>query len=256
MRLQGALAALGLAAGLSGPAAAVSSDPITVAVGLIIPLATEDESDPGLVVELVRETQRRAGRPQDRVEVLPWSRALSDFNQGKVQMLAPFSRTPEREPRYVWAIPLMDFVYAFGTLPPMRIDSLEQASRLESVAVWRDSSLAQFLSEQGFGNLNLTDAQAAARMLSVGRVDAWYSSLAEAVYTWRKLFGDRPLIMGAEIKRSPIWLGVTQTLPPEIVAQYRTGFRSAVTEGRYDQIMVKYLGVVAAQSRATAKEAW
>jgi polar amino acid transport system substrate-binding protein len=137
------------------------------------PLAFTDKdgSITGYCVEVVRALLRRTG---DRGEIvsLPWARAYqTGLSEPNTVLICP-KRTEERERLFQWVGPLYSTSTEFfaRTQDRVRIDSLEEARRVNSVLIPRDFYPVPNLQRAGFQNLYLTASpQASVRMLLGGR---------------------------------------------------------------------------------------
>lgn len=125
----------------------------------------------GLGVDVVEEIQRRLGQRQS-IEFMPWSRAYREV-QGPGQMaLFTVARTSVREPLFKWVGPVVTFYSAIYAPAQggMRLRSLDDAKRFESVLVVRDWYTAEELTSLGFKNLvPVSDPVTALRMLLAKR---------------------------------------------------------------------------------------
>jgi len=133
---------------------------------------TQNGVSKGLAVELVEEIQRRLGQQQQTIEFMPWSRAYREV-QGPGQIaLFTMARTPVREPLFKWVGPVVTFYSAIYAPAQggLRLRSLEDAKRFESVLVVRDWFTAEELTTLGFKNLvPVSDPVTALRMLLAKR---------------------------------------------------------------------------------------
>lgn len=125
----------------------------------------------GLSVELVQEIQRRLGQ-QDEIVVMPWSRALRVAQGPGRTALFATARTPGREHQFKWVGPIVTFYSALyaPARGGMRLHSIDDARRADTVLVVRDWYTAEQLAQQGFNNLvPVADPATAIRMMLAGR---------------------------------------------------------------------------------------
>ena len=125
----------------------------------------------GLSVEIVQEIERRLGL-KDEITLMPWSRALREVQgPGRVALFA-MARTPAREKLFKWVGPIVTF-YSSLYAPArggLRLRSLDDAKRAESVLVVRDWYTAEQLASNGFKNLvPVADPVTGIRMVLAGR---------------------------------------------------------------------------------------
>ncbi|MGD8252224.1 MAG: transporter substrate-binding domain-containing protein, partial [Desulfobacterales bacterium] len=115
---------------------------------------TRDGRITGSSTEIVREILRRLGEP-DGIQVLPWARSYKLLNSRPNVALFSTTRTPEREDRFFWIGPLFTVHYGFYARKSshLRIDSLEDAKKVGSIATYKDDVKEQLLKSMGFVNL-------------------------------------------------------------------------------------------------------
>ena len=87
------------------------------------------------------------------------------------------------------------------------LNSVEDARKLKTIAVYRKSHLENYLRENGFTtSLVLTNnSDTSAKLLDAGRVDAWYASVHEARWLYKKGVLRHRIYVGQPILEIPIW---------------------------------------------------
>ena len=132
----------------------------------------------GLVVEVAREVQRRAGS-SDPIEIVPWARAYSMAGIEPNVVLLSIVRTAERERTMRFVGPIFQ-TEMWGYALRSRLDQLRaQDPGWHHVRAGgrRGSIFVSRAREQGYNvteELNATDT--AVRMLMAGRFDLWFES--------------------------------------------------------------------------------
>ncbi|WP_145964048.1 substrate-binding periplasmic protein [Chromobacterium phragmitis] len=127
----------------------------------------------GMVVEIVREIQRRVGS-RDAIEVMPWARAYRLAQSKADTALFNTNRIREREGMFKWVGPV---TMTSGSLfvrqdSHARADSLDEAKRLSQILVVRDWYLQQVLIDEGFSNLGtVATPNQMITMLMLGRTE-------------------------------------------------------------------------------------
>ncbi|WP_022663016.1 substrate-binding periplasmic protein [Paucidesulfovibrio longus] len=127
----------------------------------------------GFLVELMREMLRRA-HVAGKVEVVPWKRAYQVALEKPNVLLFPTSFLRDREDRFHWLAPIFKVRWVLFKKrgSPLAIESLDDARRVERIAVYRGDARHQFLARQGFANLEVVSNPCLGRnMLVSGRVD-------------------------------------------------------------------------------------
>jgi polar amino acid transport system substrate-binding protein len=217
------------------------AESLTVLVGPIEPYAIEKGDRPGAGVEILNEMAKRADI-QVNYKYEPWARAQVDAQSGKEVAILPLTRTPEREAKYVWIVPLLsDPLHLIATRKDLDIATLDKARDL-SVAVLRSTPEEDVLRKAGLTKLELTaDGDSGAKLLRAGRVDAWYTRGMVASFAYAKFGGDAAaLVHGSETQTPPMYLGGSLDFPKELGLKLTKAFESMKADGRYDQILKSY----------------
>jgi polar amino acid transport system substrate-binding protein len=218
-----------------------SAETLTVLAGPIEPYAIEKGDRPGAMVEILNEMAKRAG-VQVNIKYEPWGRAQADTQAGKEVAIIPLTRTPEREAKYAWLVPLLsDELYLHATHKDLDISKLDKARAL-SVATLRSTPQEDVLKQAGIPKLELTsDEDTNAKMLKAGRVDAWFTRGMVAPFAYTKIGGDATTLMrGSETTTPPMYLGGSLDFPKELAAKLNKAFDAMKADGSYDKIVKSY----------------
>ncbi len=109
----------------------------------------------GSSAEVVREILRRLNLP-DNIVILPWVRGYNILKTRPNVVLFSTARTKERESLFHWVGPLCTarngFYIRKGSA--IRINSLEEAKRVGSIATYKEDVREQMLKTWGFTNLD------------------------------------------------------------------------------------------------------
>jgi len=134
----------------------------------------------GSSVEIVREILRRHKQP-DNIKMLPWARGYNLLNTTPNVVLFTTTRTKEREELFHWVGPIGTSINAFYAKKGsnIRINSLEDAKKVHSIATYKEDAREQMLRSWGFNNLDSSNSPSSnLKKLLSGRVDLWlYDSL-------------------------------------------------------------------------------
>lgn len=213
----------------------------------IPPLTMDSVDRPGFLLELMEELSNRLSVEETGVQVevvyplKPWSRVLMMLGKETNTLLTPVARTPEREDIFVWITPVMRLSYAFATTSDP-IDSFEEAMKVPSVAVYRNSQHESLLLEKGFTNLDPHEGSINARLLAFGRVSAWYSTIPEAQWQWKIQKLTPKLVLGKDIFSLIVWVAGSKDFPRERIPIIRRIMREIQADGTYNQIYQDYFG--------------
>ncbi len=204
--------------------------------------AAEGGGVSGLACELVLELARRAGH-SGAVDLYPFARALAVAASAPDTLLVPVGRTPAREDRYTWIVPLVedDFLVVAKRDSTADISSFE-ALRDLSVGVIRDGVGAQLSAAHGLRHVSVvTEDQTNARKLDAGRIDAWISSWngIRAAQRGAGLRIDR-LRRGVVGSHVQVYLVGSRDLAPAVTAHWRAAFETMRADGSYGAILRKY----------------
>ncbi|WP_417067529.1 substrate-binding periplasmic protein [Niveibacterium terrae] len=207
------------------------------------PLALEKGSDaPGALIELVREMAHRSG--QDiRVEYLPWTRAQAMTQSGTHTLILPLTRTPERETRYRWLVPLYTRHIVFFVLGSRGADSLSVESlRKRRIGVLRSTPGLGQLRERGFTQiLEIESNDKMARMLKLGMLDALYGDERINRYSLQKNgLGAAGLKVFPPQQTDVLWLGGSKDISDAEIALWQDALAQIRRDKTLDRILGKY----------------
>ncbi|WP_080965516.1 substrate-binding periplasmic protein [Chromobacterium subtsugae] len=150
------------------------------------PLTFSQNGQPaGLVVEVVREIQRRVGS-HDPITVMPWARGYLLAQTQANTALFNTNRIAEREHLFKWVGPVTATLGSFFVRrdSKLKLVSLDDARKLDQILVVRDWYLQLTLSAQGFSNLSaIATPNQMVSMLMRGRADVIASEKHHAADT-------------------------------------------------------------------------
>lgn len=197
-----------------------------------------DEDNPGNSLLIARELAKRAGFSFEEVFV-PWGRAVNNTENGSRSFIIPFSRTPEREDRFIWVAPLFDMTFGFVSLETQYNDKAS-AKELNRIGVWRGTSMEEELMVEGFSNLvPVSNDKALVRMLIGGRLDAWYGSIAEAKFMFSgiEIINRKKIRFGMPIKSSPVWLAAGHDTENSVIQKARKALNAMHADGFINDVL-------------------
>lgn len=143
----------------------------------------------GIVGDVVLVSIAKAGYIA-HVKVLPWARAQKHVSRRQDILIAPLSRTPEREHNFTWIAPIMPMERAFFSLSK-QVKNYEEAKKEYSlIGVGLGSAQEEILRTQGFRReqiIELPIGENPALMLLRGRIDAWFNGVPESLYIWHEV---------------------------------------------------------------------
>jgi polar amino acid transport system substrate-binding protein len=135
----------------------------------------EDGELVGPSVEIVKEIQRRVGS-HEPIKVYPWARAYKMVLEEENVVLFGMTHTEDRHDKFKWIGPLATkrdiLVAKKGS--GIKINSLEDAKKVQRIGTLRDDTRELLLKSQGFTNLeSVSDEQQNAKKLALGRIELW-----------------------------------------------------------------------------------
>lgn len=155
-------------------------------------------------------------------------------------IVAALIRTKKRESDFTWIGELYEDSLVMVTKKPNpRIDDLEEARSLGRIGVTLGGVAEALLRERKFTNVESSlDMKAQARKLASNRVEGWCALRQSARTAWLTTGNDpAELQMGPEIMPASIWIAVSKTVPPDIVAELKKRFASLQRDGTLDRLM-------------------
>ena len=186
----------------------------------------------GPAVEIVKEIQRRVGS-NAQIQVYPWARAYKMALEEKNIILFGMARTSVRQDKFYWIGPIArkrDILVAKKG-SGIKINSLEDAKKVEHIGTLRDDTKEEFLKSHGFTNLVPThDDQRNAKKLVLGRIDLW-ATKKPGLKTICNLAGvDYQEIEEVySMREVDISIVVSKKTSDAIVQQWKTAFKKIVT---------------------------
>jgi len=198
----------------------------------------------GLDIEIVSEIQKRVGNT-DQIQLVPWTRGLKYLDVEPNTMLFSMARTKERSEFYQWIGPISDTAYGFYAKAdsPIVINSLDDAKKVASIGVYRNDIRDQFLTKQGFTNLDRASNNFSnLKKLMAGRVVVIAStSLAIKSDTKKAGYSLQDVKFLYAFLKVPIYIAVSKNTDAKIVANWNAALESMEKDGTLKAIFKKYL---------------
>jgi len=198
----------------------------------------------GMVGDVVLAALARIGK-STHVVAEPWPRAQVNVARGKNMLIIPLSRTPEREELYTWIASVMELERAFFSLDEP-VESFAQArQRYRRVGVGLGTAQVGILQREGFSDeqiVQLTLGENPVHLLTLGRIDAWFTGVPEALYIW-----DGSAYREQNLRRSPtlastgLYLGCSKECDGQLVEQLRAAINKLEQDGVSQRLRQAYL---------------
>jgi polar amino acid transport system substrate-binding protein len=202
-----------------------------------------DGAPAGLVVDIVREIQRRLGNA-DPIQVVPWVRGLAFLDEGSNVLLFSMARTAQRDPLYQWIGPVYESAFALFSLKAAGISaaSIEAAKRVRAVGVYRGDVRDTLLSALGFTNLYRTDSEPTlARMLFARRLDLIASS-SVGIRALMESIGRSvdEVEFQLEFSRVQLYIAASKKMDPGIVRNWNAALEGMKKDGAFRRAFEAY----------------
>lgn len=200
-----------------------------------------DGTSRGAGVDQVSAMMAEIGQPY-RIEIMPWARAIALAETQPMHCVFAAARTPERETRFKWVIPL----FVDRAILVARDDSAigdigidEAKTRL--VGTHRADYTETLLHTMGFANIDVSaDFETNVRKLIEKRIELM--PMSEGVFADLKARGT-PLREVTTLSLQPLGLACHLSLPDSLVARLQGELDRLVKSGEQDRILSSY-GVV------------
>lgn len=220
---------------------------ITVVSSSWTPFVYEENGEiTGVGTEIVRATLSRAGI-RSEINLYPWKRAMKMAEKKKNVMIYPIIRIKEREPLFIWAVPMFKvkmFLYKLKKRTDIVINSLDDA-RKYSIGVLREAAMHQMLRGQGFEDRKqLKDADSNDQNVSLlfrGRIDLIAENPMVMAYEAKKL--DLPVSEAEEVLllfEHEAYMAFGRQSSGKSVERIRAAFEQIRTDGTAEAVLDKY----------------
>jgi polar amino acid transport system substrate-binding protein len=136
---------------------------------------SQDGTITGQSTEIVRELIKSTSS-QATFEMMPWSQGYELVQKEANTAIFSTSRTRERENLFKWVGPIGTELSYFYVRKDsnIKVNSLEEAKKVGSIAVYQDDAHQQYLLDQGFTNLDISkDIYECLKKLIDSKVDMW-----------------------------------------------------------------------------------
>ncbi len=140
----------------------------------------EDGSITGHSTERLRQALKAAGLAA-HFRLLPWARAFTEAQLRERHCVYSTTRTPEREPLFVWIGPLVTSTWAAFTRPGSAVQaaSFEELSGLR-VGGFRADAVGEYVIERGVPVIMATGERENLARLRAGLIDVWVTGAQAA----------------------------------------------------------------------------
>lgn len=188
---------------------------------------------------MVREMQRRLGDASP-ITIVPWARGLALALKQRDVALFPTARTPEREHLFHWVGPIgrNDWSFYKRRGDTLTIKSLEDAKRVEGIAVYQHDARHSYLRKLGFTNLqDASNNILNIRKLLHNRVDLIACSNLCPMQLELALRQPSELIEEALVfRRTHLYLAFSKKTDEETVSTWGDAYAAMIADGTFHAI--------------------
>lgn len=194
----------------------------------------------GYAHELVLMLAQHMGR-STQVSYYPWARAVQLTERSDRVGIFPLARTPDREKRFQWLVPLTTVRYVFITPATARRLSLDDL-RTVRVGVLRGSPIVRNLRAESFTTIvEGKDYRDLLRMLVGGSLDAVYAgapmmdaAMVEYGYTRQQFMTHHSL------GEARLYVAASLGLAPEEAQLWRKAYQQLEDDGSVERLRRRY----------------
>lgn len=204
----------------------------------------EDGQLTGVAVEITRLLLKEIKHP-DNIRVLPWARALRNIETQSNQVLFAMARTAEREDKFQWVGPILsDNIYLFQKADnPIFYKHLQQARKVEYIAVSRGFPEQSFLEEIDFYNLVLThNPESNIKLLLSNRVDliAAGANVIDDMVKEAGFSANQIKQTGIKLFGTDLYIALSKNIPLEQVIIWQNALDKLKKQPEYNTIINSY----------------
>jgi polar amino acid transport system substrate-binding protein len=225
------------------PAVAVGQT-LTV-MGIDSPPQASAADGRGIMADAAMEALKRAGL-SGKLEFPPWARAQEEVQAGKDILITALSRTPERENKYTWLFPVFTLDRAFASTGKPVSSFAEAKTSFKQVAVALRSAQYDMLLREGFtadqfSTLSTEKQDKIPTLLALGRVDAWFTSIAEMKYALKSSPDAEKIVIGPPIGQGTVqYLACSKDCSPDLVSKIQKVAADMKADGTMQAIIARY----------------
>ncbi|WP_440411563.1 substrate-binding periplasmic protein [Neorhizobium petrolearium] len=229
-----------LLAGLSFAPAAIAQQPIMFSTESYPPFSYRepDGSYRGAGVDQIEIIMHGVETPFV-MEIMPWARAIMLAETQPMHCVFAAARTPEREPRFKWVMPLFidRNILIRHTGSKVDASTIEEA-RQYTVGTHRGDYTEALLRNSGFPRIDLSaDFDTTLRKLLGDRIDMM--PMSQGVYERRKAEGT-PIEKVMIFSDQRLGIACNKDVPDELISKMQANLDEMIRKGAQDTIFRRY----------------
>ncbi|MCQ1850876.1 substrate-binding periplasmic protein [Neorhizobium galegae] len=232
--------AVPLLASLSLAAGADAQQPVAFSTESYPPFSYQEPGGNyrGVGIDQVEIIMRDAGTPYT-LEIMPWARAIAVAETQSMHCVFAAARTPEREPRFKWVVPL--FIdrsilvrHAGSKVAAATLDEAKQYTTGTHRADYTEGLLKSF----GFPKIDLSaDVDTTLRKLLQDRIDMM--PMSEGVYQKLKADGT-PIEKVMLFSEQHLGIACNLDVPDELIVRMQAALDRLIKDGVQNAILKRY----------------
>ncbi len=205
----------------------------------------DDTGQPaGTAVDIVREICARLDHPRS-IQILPWKRAyIMAQTQADVALFST-TRTPAREKLFKWVGPIVvtRWVFYARADSPIRIETLDDARKVERIGTYRADARDEYLRKLAFPNIeSASDNGSNIKKLLGNRIDLWAASTTSALMLCKQHRIDPNRIKPVfTIKKAFLYIAFSLKTPDETVRKWQETLDTIKREGLFEEIYSRHV---------------
>lgn len=200
-------------------------------------------------VEVIREMMSHM-QPSKKIIQLPFKRGFNAVQEQNNIAFFNVSKTPSRENMVKWVGPLLidrDYFYKMKNTPT-KIETLEDAKKVEGICVLNGSIHESILRKNGFENIYTNKSYVNCfKMLILGRVNLVPASSVKI----KQLEHEGMLISKIQqIQKTPVlllesggYIAFSNNIPDKIIIKWQAALDKIKKSGKYQQLYKKFIEV-------------
>ncbi|MCG8615439.1 MAG: transporter substrate-binding domain-containing protein [Desulfobacterales bacterium] len=214
--------------------------------GEIPPYSSEKEGEQGIALDIVKAVFDKAGMDLN-ITFKPWARSqhlVQTAPEGKGLLIAPLTRTANREALYEWIIPLVEYKLQMVTNDPGVPVNDEAAMKKLKVCALRSAPAEYKLQEMGYAKVDAKNTELKCfQLLKAKRVKGVLChGFLLGVHNYKQFGGDpSELIKGVSYPGGTIYLAASKgTVDDATKARLEKALGDVKADGTYDAIINRY----------------
>lgn len=209
------------------------------------PLSFEENGKPqGLANEIVQEVQKRLGR-KDEILIVPWSRAYQKIQVHPNVVFSFVGRTKEREQLFsmIGPIATVDVAFFGKKDSAHKISSLEDALKVERIAVRSNTVFEQILQKKGFKGLIPTQTILQnQRLLLSNRVDLFLDAGPDSLEVMkREKLNSKVMKKVFVLMDLDLYTAFSKGTSRQLIQDWKTTLQKIKADGTFERIYRKWL---------------